>query len=134
MAVGEVNFGTLSINVKDASKYGISNNDVAQINKNGDNKITYAELNAAGIDKYQGLANHFNQMTNEALFASLGKIDGAQRVGQVEQTNPIAPTNNFVKDAFAFSGANPNRPEHRDTTGIDLPSYPKKGQNVYLLG
>ena len=131
MAVGAVNFGSLSINVKDASKYGISDSDVNKINRNGDEKITYAELQAAGAEKYTGLTKHFNQMSNGALLAFQGKVDSAQGVGQ---TNPITPTaNNFVKNTFAFTNANPNMPEHRDNTGVDLPGYAKKGQNVYLL-
>ena len=134
MAVGRVNFGTLSINVKDASKYGISDNDVTKINRNGDDKITCSELQAAGLKNYSGLTNHFNQMTNGALLAFQGNIDSTQRVGHVGQINPIESSNNFVKHTFAFSNANPNRPEHRDSTGVDLLGYPKKGQNVYLLG
>lgn len=134
MAVNGVNFTTLSIKTKDASKYGVSDNDIGKINSNGDEKITYAELKAAGFEKYSGLTNHFNSLTNGALYASLGKVDGAKPVEQVGQTNPIAPTNTFVQNTFAFTSANPNRPEHRDFTNVDLAGYPKKGQNIYMLG
>lgn len=134
MAVGGVSFGTLSINIKDASKYGVSDNDIGKINSNDDDKITYAELKAAGFEKYSGLTNHFNSLTNGNLYASLGKVDGAKTVEQVGQTNSIAPTNNFVQNTFAFTSANPNRPEHRDFANVNLPGYPKKGQNVYMLG
>ncbi|MBQ8168046.1 hypothetical protein IJZ97_01355 [bacterium] len=134
MAVGGVNFGILSIKAKDASKYGISDTDVAKINKNGDDKITYAELKAAGLEKYQGLTNHFNNVTNGALFASLGKVDGAQPAEQVGQTNPVNPIGNFVQNTLAFSGANPNRPEHRDFANAEAFGYNTNGKNLYMLG
>lgn len=132
MTVSAVNFGSLSINVKDATKYGLSNSDVAKINQDGDEKITYTELQAAGAEKYAGLAKYFNPKSNGALLSFKGNVDGTKQVGAT-QTNPISPSN-FIKNTFAFQqNANPNRPEHRDCTGVDLPGYAKKGQNVYLI-
>lgn len=133
MAVSGVNFATLSIKTKDASKFGISDSGLEKINTDGNDVITGAELKATGFAKYPALTNHFNKISNGAILGFQGNVDGAQRVAQVGNTNPTAPANNFVKQTFAFSNSTPNNPEHRDYTNGVL-GDPILGKGLYLLG
>lgn len=57
----------------------------------------------------------------------------AERTGAIQAQKQAQPA--FMKNAFAFSDANPNKPENRSAFPLDLLNgAPVKGKELYLLG
>lgn len=56
-----------------------------------------------------------------------------ERAGAIQPQKQTPPA--FMKNTFAFSDANPNKPENRSAFPLDLLNgAPVKGKELYLLG
>ena len=100
-----INNTNLYISVKQAiQNYGVSNEDVKKINTDGDDKITYKELQAYGVDKNKQLTNYFTT-----------QIGAAAKTAKVNASNPF--DNNSLKNSFT---GNFNRGELSPRVDSDL--------------
>ncbi len=93
MTIQATNNPNLFISVQKATQlYGVSKEDLKTLNPDGDDKITYKELQAYGIDKNKQLTNFFTTKINGPVAAT--------EVNKCAATNPF--TDN-LKNAFTIN-------------------------------
>lgn len=91
MAISATNNSNLFISVQKAQQlYGVTQEELKTLNPDGDDKITYKELQAYGVDKNKQLTNFFTT-----------KITGANPVQKTQKTVATNPFTGNLKNAFS---------------------------------